>query len=91
MNVGIMGSIKISTAGISYGVGISFELTGTAAIIGSCIFAGFFFLFIFGFIIYDNNFCCNEKYDIDDDDLGDPNCDDDGKIENDTYNIAKIK
>ena len=78
--------------GISVGIYITIGLSGTAAVIGTCIFFGILLLIIFGFIIYEIYTCCNnKKYEVEHDDINDPNCDDDGKIENNTYNIAKNK
>ena len=49
-------------------------------------------LMMLGFIIYGIYTCCNnKKYVVDDNDINDPNCDDDGEIEINTYNIAKNK
>lgn len=81
---------------ISFGFGITIsleiELTETAIAISVCTICGLFLLIIFGFIIYGIYTCCNnKKYVVDDNDINDPNCDDDGEIEINTYNIAKNK
>ena len=92
ISFGIGPTIGLSGEGIRYGIGVSIKLTGTTAIYGACIICGIFLLIMFGFIIYKIYTCCNnKKYVVEHDDINDSNCDDDGKIENNTYNIAKNK
>lgn len=81
---------------INFEVGITISgviaLSETALAILVCTICSIFLLFIFGFIIYGINTCCNnKKYEVENDDINDPNCDDDGKIHPSPFNIAKNK